>query len=132
MKAAAVGSVFALCFALVSGVSHAGDLAVRYSLGVVEAKGPLTTGTVNVTVSNVGKSVLRNVDVRLALPGPNAIEKPLLQLGTIPAGEARVAQGRFMFDSAFHASGTPLAWRVDYDAAGKHHQVVLQGTQIRR
>jgi hypothetical protein len=111
---------------------HASDISVRYSLQPLGGTAAVVRGTIDVIVSNTTKEALRNVDLRLAQPGLNSLEKPLLQLGTIPSGESRVAKAGFIFDAASYSSGAPLPWRVDYDASGKHHQVVLQGIQTRR
>jgi PPE-repeat protein len=126
-------SILALWCASIAGASAADDVAVRYSLQAAAGKGALATGTINVIVSNLSNGALRNVDLRLAQPGPNSIEKPLLQFGTIPAGEARIAKGSFIFDAGFHASGATLLWKVDYDdAGGAHRQVVLPGIRTER
>jgi hypothetical protein len=132
MKTLTAG-VLALAISFVSSPAlNAADLAVRYSTRLIEGTGTLVKGTIDVTVSNTTKEALRNVDLRLAQPGLNSIEKPLLQFGTIPPGEARIAKASFIFDSAFYSSGAPVPWRVEYDVSGKHHQVVLQGIQVRR
>ena len=49
--------------------------------------------------------------------------------GTIPAGEARIGKGTFTVDAGLYRSGAGLPWKVDYDDAGGHRQVVLQGRQ---
>jgi len=111
---------------------HASDISIRYSLQPLQGTAAVVRGTIDVTVSNTTKEALRNVDLRLAQPGLNALEKQVLQLGTIPPGEARIAKAGFILDAAFYTSGAPIPWKVDYDAAGKHHQVVLPGIQTRR
>jgi hypothetical protein len=127
MKAPTAGVIaLALWFISIPAL-HASDLSVRYALQPVQGTGNVVRGTIDVIVANSTREALRNVDLRLAQPGLNSLEKPLLQLGTIPPGESRVAKAGFVFDSAFYSSGVPLPWRVDYDASGKHHQVVVQG-----
>jgi hypothetical protein len=122
-------SALALCFV---SAAQAADVSVRYSLQPSANHGPLLRGSIEVAVSNTSKAALRNVDLRLAQPGPRAMEKTVLQLGTIPAGETRIGKASFMLDAAFQASGAPLPWRVDYDTGGTHHQVVVPGIQTRR
>jgi len=119
--------VTALLCSSIATASYAADLAVRYSLQPLEDNGLIVRGTIKVMVNNLAGGTLRNVDLRLAQPGPNSIEKGLFQFGTIPAGEARSISGGYLFDKL---SGAPIVWKVDYDdAAGSHRQLVLPGTE---
>lgn len=131
MKAPTAGVIaLALWFISIPAL-HASDISVRYALQPLQGSGNVVRGTIDVIVSNTTREALRNVDLRLAQPGLNSLEKQVLQLGTIPPGESRIAKAGFVFDSAFYSSGAPIPWKVDYDAAGKHHQVVLPGIKNR-
>jgi hypothetical protein len=116
-------AVLAACASI--GAARAADLTVRYTVQSVEVRGPLATATINVTVGNQSGGAVRNVDLRIAQPASNA----LVQLGTIPAGEARIGKGTFTVDAGLYRSGAGLPWKVDYDDGGGHRQVVLQGRQ---
>lgn len=98
------------------------DVSVTYEILTAESRGTVQTGTISVQVRNGSGTGLRNVDLRLANPGPSWIEKGLFQFGTIPAGEVRVVTGLFAFDT----SSPPRQWRVEFDdQAGAHRVVVL-------
>lgn len=98
------------------------DVSVTYEIVTAESRGTVQTGSISVQVRNGSGTGLRNVDLRLANPGPSWIEKGLFQFGSIPAGEVRVVTGLFAFDT----SGPPRQWRVEFDdQAGAHRVVVL-------
>ena len=108
-----------------AGISLANDVAVRYSVLESSKEGPVTKGTMRVEAQNLAPGSMRNLDLRLAQPAPNSIEKGLFQFGTVPAGEVRSVTGGFIFDADFTG---PVFWRVDYDDAnGVHHQVTVPG-----
>ncbi len=108
---------------LISGTAYASDIAVTYSLLTKEDNGVVIKGTIRVEVRNLTNRSLHNVDLRLAHPGPNFIEKGLFQFGSIPSGETRVVSGGFLFEKT---SGAPIMWKVDYDdSTGAHRQVIL-------
>lgn len=109
--------------------SHAADaVALRYAVVTAQQEGPVVRGTLRVEVQNLTDGTLQNVDVRLANPGANSIDKGLFQIGSIPAGEARSVVGGFVFNAS---SPAPILWRVDYDDEnGGHHQSVLPGIEV--
>jgi hypothetical protein len=102
------------------------DVVLRYALRASQTVGAHTSGSVTVEIYNLSGKTLDNVDVRLAQPGSNAIERGLLQLGRVAIGQTGRATGGYTFTAA---NGAPLLWRVDYDVAGEHKQIVVQGIQ---
>ena len=70
------------------------------------------------SLGNQTSGDIYNVDLRVNHPGVYSISKyNLLQLGTIPAGEAQVHLASFMFSEEFFASKEPIIWAIDYDDA---------------
>ncbi len=134
LRRTAVVSTFVLAFAVVSAigsVSFAADPAVRYGTVSSDRDGIVVKGTIRVEVRNLTGGNMKNVDLRVAHPGPYSITKGLLQFGGIPAGDAKVVTGSYLFDEAALAARIPLRWRIDYDTeAGSHQQVIVPGMQI--
>jgi hypothetical protein len=108
--------------------SFADDLVLDYSLLDGQSIANLWKGTVKVEVRNLSRGDVRNVDLRLAMPSVDQIEKSLLQLGGIPSGQSRTGSAGLILDAG---SSAPLLWKVDYDdAAGAHRQTVLRGILV--
>src|SRR5437870_4191681 len=118
----------AVCLLLLLAVPlycSANDVVLNYSLLEGRTVGHLWQGSVRVEVRNVGSGGLRNVDLRLALPSVDSLERNLFQFGGIPKGQSRSMNGGIVLDTS---SSAPLLWKVDYDdAAGAHRQIVLPG-----
>ncbi|MCZ6562453.1 MAG: hypothetical protein O6948_05970 [Deltaproteobacteria bacterium] len=120
-----------LVLALASQVSFAGELLVRHSVLLAESDGGVVQGTVEVFVRNQTSGDIYNVDLRVNHPGVYSINKHnLLQLGSIPVGDARVHLASFMFSEEFFASKEPIIWSIDYDdAAGQHEKIEVSSIQ---
>jgi hypothetical protein len=98
--------------AWIPAVAEAQELTLSYVVLTSEQQGPVVTGTMRIEVANTGAGAMQNVDVRLATPGPNSIEKGVFQFGNVPARGSRAVTGRFTFDATSQA---PLLWRIDSD-----------------
>lgn len=109
--------------------SHAQDLRVYYNYRDSEARIGFTIGAITVSVHNLTGDAVHNVDLRLDASSPNTVEHGLLQFGSIPHAEVRVANGRYVFDTEAPPR-EPLFWKVEYDDAGGHHALVIEGTEI--
>jgi hypothetical protein len=88
------------------------------------ATGDNLKGTLRIEVRNLTGDEMRNVEVAIAHPGADMIERGALQLGTIPAGEVRSAAGEFIFSMR---SDDPLVWRVQYQQGAARREVMLPG-----
>ena len=82
--------------------------------------------TVQLDVRNLTNGDLQNVDLRLATPDNAVLARGVVQVGTVPAGQARVANAQLIVKSG----STPLVWTVDYDDAAGHHQDVVNGIPL--
>ena len=82
--------------------------------------------TVQLDVRNLTGGDLQNVDLRLAMPASASLVKGVVQVGRVPAGQARAATAQVVFKSG----STPLVWSVDYDDAAGHHQDVVAAIPV--
>lgn len=134
LRRATVISIFVLAFAVVLAIGSvvlAAGPAVRYTIVSANRDGITVKGTIRVEVHNLTGGKVKNVDLRVAHPGPYSIAKGLFQFGSIPAGDAKVVAGSYLFYEASLTAGTPLLWRIDYDTeSGSHQQVIVPGIQI--
>ena len=112
----------------------AADLDIHYSIINSHNTGHGVQGLIEVRVVNTSQQAVRNVDLRLAQPGGNAIDKGAFQFGTIPARQTRVQVGRFVFGGQTVQSGKPILWRVDYDDSARHNhkQAIVAGNPDQR
>lgn len=114
-----------------SQVCLAEDLMIQYSIIDSETYEDGTVqGRMEVSVFNQTTADLKNVDLRLGLPGSSQIEKGVYQFGSIPAGEGLIYDGFFMFLEDALVSGQGILWQVDYDNShGVHTQTFLSATE---
>src|SRR5689334_11122448 len=99
-KARAIMAAFAavLIVRLIAPPNLAGaDLNIHYSIIHSQISGHGVQGLIEGRVVNTSHRAVSNVDLRLAQPGGNAIDKDLFQFGTIPPRQARVQVVRFVF-----------------------------------
>jgi hypothetical protein len=115
-------SPFLVCavMALIPLAVHAAS-AVRIHASWQSSDSSSAARTVQLDVRNISSGELRNVDLRLAPPSSASLVKGVVQVGTVPAGQARVATAQVVFRSG----ATPLVWSVDYDDAAGHHTAVV-------
>ena len=104
--------------------ASATDVHLHYSSLAWSDSGESLRGTMRIEVRNIGAAQIRNVDVSLAHPGADAIERNLLQLGTIPAGGLKSGDVGFEISAR---SSTPLFWRVRYDKDDGFREAVILG-----
>ena len=69
----------------VPGVMSAADPALTVRVLSAQDDGPVIRDQIRIEVFNPGSETWRNVNVRLATPGANSIERDLVQLGEIAA-----------------------------------------------
>jgi hypothetical protein len=114
-------SLVCAVMALIVPLSVYAASAVRIHASWPSSDASSSARTVQLDVRNITRGDLRNVDLRLATPSSASLVKGVVQLGTVPAGQARVARAQIVFRSG----STPLVWNVDYDDASGHHTDVL-------
>lgn len=104
--------------------AQAAEFRLSYSAIEWVPFGDALKATMRVEVRNVGPSALANVDVTIAHPGIDAMDRAPLQLGALPAGEARNAVTGFVFSARNDA---PLVWRIQFDEDGARREAIVVG-----
>ena len=108
----------------------AADLIIQHSIVTQRTIGDQVTGVLRVEVHNLSATSRRNVNVRLASPPPNSIERGLFQFDNISAGQVGVTEGQFLFEPALANGDHSILWHIDYDDTdGVHHDLVIAGTK---
>ena len=110
--------------AFMAGGAQAADVHLGYAGLEWSPFGDSMRGTLRIEIRNVSNAEMRNVDVAIANPGVDSLERTLLQFGTILAGDVRVTTARFIFSTV---KEDPLVWRVEYDQDGERKQAFLVG-----
>lgn len=117
-----VGAAMALTLSL---VVHAAN-AVRIHQSWLPSDPSSSEQIVRLDVRNITPGDLQNVALRLATPDSAALARGVVQVGTVPAGQARVATAQVLVKSG----SSPLVWNVDYDDASGHHRDVVAGIPL--
>ena len=96
----------------ISAVGSASTIDVAHSFVTIEDEGEVVRGTLEIRFANLGAEELRNVDLRLVDAGGNWIDKGVLQLGSVAAGEVAIASSGYLFqtDTFLAAGEAGLAW----------------------
>jgi hypothetical protein len=107
------------------------DFSATYSMNDSESDGSIARGAMTVVLSNLTALDLKNVDLRLALGGGNAIlgAPPVLQYGAMAFDETKALIAEVQIDQALLDEGH-LSLRIDFDDAvtGQHDSIQVIAT----
>ena len=123
LKRIVTGSALLLMGAPFSAAT-AEELVAHHRVLEAETSGGITSGTIEVWVGNFTAAEFQNVDLRSEGADLFAGDSGVLQLGTIPAGEARVVSGFFMAASPV-GMDVPLSWSAEFDRPDGHAQAIV-------
>jgi len=118
-----------LGFALAIACANVPDaLAAGVQLGFAglgaSAAGESLRGMLRIEVRNLTGVEMRDVEVGLAHPGLDLLDRPNLRIDAIPAGQARTIVTGYLFNTR---SDEPLIWRVQYEQNGMRREERLLG-----
>lgn len=112
-------ALFSSCFGACAADIHLGYAGVEWT-----TFGDQLKGTLRIEVRNLTGGEIRGVEVGIAHPGIDALERGGIQFAAIRAGDVGVATSGFLFSARADA---PLIWRVRYEQGGAGREVMLLG-----